>query len=54
MDECKPLTPGKEYLLRMSYVEIYNEVINDLLDPASGALRLREAAAYTRPLLSST
>ncbi|CAM8932332.1 unnamed protein product [Rhodiola kirilowii] len=26
-------TPGREYLLRVSYLEIYNEIINDLLDP---------------------
>eukprot|EP00250_Pteridium_aquilinum_P014494 c22026_g2_i1 orf=310-4080(+) len=35
-------TPGREYLLRVSYLEIYNEVINDLLDPAGQNLRIRE------------
>ncbi|KAK1367424.1 Kinesin-related protein 11 [Heracleum sosnowskyi] len=27
-------TPSREYLLRVSYLEIYNEVVNDLLNPA--------------------
>ncbi|KAK4340382.1 hypothetical protein RND71_041844 [Anisodus tanguticus] len=35
-------TPGREYLLRVSYLEIYNEVINDLLDPTGQNLRVRE------------
>uniref|UniRef100_A0A803LK17 Kinesin motor domain-containing protein n=1 Tax=Chenopodium quinoa TaxID=63459 RepID=A0A803LK17_CHEQI len=35
-------TPGREFLLRVSYLEIYNEVINDLLDPAGQSLRIRE------------
>ncbi|KAL0369271.1 UNVERIFIED_CONTAM: Kinesin-like protein KIN-7E, chloroplastic [Sesamum calycinum] len=35
-------TPGREYLLRVSYLEIYNEVINDLLDPTGQNLRIRE------------
>nr|AMS24218.1 kinesin 7-Ia protein [Marsilea vestita] len=35
-------TPSREYLLRVSYLEIYNEVINDLLDPAGQNLRVRE------------
>lgn len=35
-------TPGREFLLRVSYLEIYNEVINDLLDPAGQNLRIRE------------
>ena len=30
-------TPGREYLLRCSYIEIYNEAILDLLAPASYA-----------------
>lgn len=37
-------TPEREYLLRVSYLEIYNEVINDLLDPAGQNLRIREDA----------
>ncbi|KAK6776164.1 hypothetical protein RDI58_027165 [Solanum bulbocastanum] len=35
-------TPGCEFLLRVSYLEIYNEVINDLLDPTGQNLRVRE------------
>ncbi|KAL8151389.1 hypothetical protein V2J09_021197 [Rumex salicifolius] len=35
-------SPGREYLLRVSYLEIYNEVINDLLDPTGQNLRVRE------------
>lgn len=35
-------TPGKEFLLRMSMMEIYNEVLNDLLDPTRTNLKLRE------------
>ncbi|KMZ56071.1 Kinesin heavy chain isoform 5C, partial [Zostera marina] len=35
-------TPGMEFLLRVSYLEIYNEVINDLLDPTGQNLRVRE------------
>ncbi|KAI7730532.1 hypothetical protein M8C21_006245, partial [Ambrosia artemisiifolia] len=37
-------TPGREFLLRVSYLEIYNEVINDLLDPTGQNLRVREDA----------
>ncbi|KAI3448002.1 hypothetical protein Pfo_004667 [Paulownia fortunei] len=40
-------TPGREYLLRVSYLEIYNEVINDLLDPTGQNLRVREDAQGT-------
>ncbi|KAJ6335705.1 hypothetical protein OIU78_012337 [Salix suchowensis] len=35
-------TPGREFLLRVSYLEIYNEVINDLLNPMGQNLRIRE------------
>ncbi|KAH9605357.1 hypothetical protein KSS87_000156 [Heliosperma pusillum] len=35
-------TSGREFLLRVSYLEIYNEVINDLLDPTGQNLRIRE------------
>jgi centromeric protein E len=36
-------TPEREFLLRVSYFELYNEVINDLLNPVSGAnLTIRE------------
>ncbi|KAJ1378136.1 P-loop containing nucleoside triphosphate hydrolase [Sesbania bispinosa] len=40
-------TPGREFLLRVSYLEIYNEVINDLLDPLGQNLRIREDAQGT-------
>ncbi|XP_031127100.1 kinesin-like protein KIN-7D, mitochondrial [Ipomoea triloba] len=40
-------TPGCEFLLRVSYLEIYNEVINDLLDPTGQNLRIREDAQGT-------
>jgi centromeric protein E len=33
---------ARDYLLRLSYVEIYNEVVNDLLDPARQNLRVVE------------
>ncbi|KAL1196909.1 Kinesin-like protein KIN-7L [Cardamine amara subsp. amara] len=35
-------TPRREFLLRVSYLEIYNEVVNDLLNPAGQNLRIRE------------
>ncbi|XP_023768116.1 kinesin-like protein KIN-7K, chloroplastic [Lactuca sativa] len=35
-------TPDREFLLRVSYLEIYNEVVNDLLNPAGQNLRIRE------------
>lgn len=35
-------TPGRDFLLRMSMMEIYNEVLNDLLDPSRANLKLRE------------
>jgi hypothetical protein len=37
-----PQTPEREFLLRVSYLEIYNEVITDLLNPKSKDLRIRE------------
>ncbi|KAK2995681.1 hypothetical protein RJ640_006141, partial [Escallonia rubra] len=40
-------TPSREFLLRVSYLEIYNEVINDLLDPTGQNLRIREDAQGT-------
>ncbi|XP_059299107.1 kinesin-like protein KIN-7C, mitochondrial isoform X1 [Lycium ferocissimum] len=40
-------TAGREFLLRVSYLEIYNEVINDLLDPTGQNLRVREDAQGT-------
>ncbi|KAJ6825404.1 kinesin-like protein KIN-7D, chloroplastic isoform X1 [Iris pallida] len=35
-------TPSREFLLRVSYLEIYNEVVYDLLNPAGQNLRIRE------------
>ncbi|CAN7099178.1 hypothetical protein BRARA_F01589 [Brassica rapa] len=40
-------TPEREFLLRVSYLEIYNEVINDLLDPTGQNLRIREDSQGT-------
>ncbi|KAK1627508.1 hypothetical protein QYE76_001823 [Lolium multiflorum] len=34
-------TPNRKFLLRVSYLEIYNEVLNDLLNPAGKKLRIR-------------
>ncbi|KAI8915822.1 kinesin motor domain-containing protein, partial [Gorgonomyces haynaldii] len=34
--------PAREYLLRVSYMEIYNEVINDLLNPQNENLKIHE------------
>mmetsp|Transcript_8679 Transcript_8679/g.36164 ORF Transcript_8679/g.36164 Transcript_8679/m.36164 type:complete len:1406 (+) Transcript_8679:84-4301(+) len=36
--------PDREFLLRVSYMEIYNENIRDLLQPGSGHLKIHEAA----------
>ncbi|KAL6078712.1 Kinesin KIN-7D, mitochondrial isoform X1, variant 2 [Balamuthia mandrillaris] len=36
-------TPEREFLLRVSYLEIYNEVINDLLSPENGNLKIHES-----------
>ncbi|KAL6606837.1 hypothetical protein ACP70R_042490 [Stipagrostis hirtigluma subsp. patula] len=35
-------TPNREFLLHISYLEIYNEVVNDLLNPSGQNLRIRE------------
>lgn len=35
-------TPEREYLLRVSYMEIYNEVIKDLLNPENDNLKIHE------------
>ncbi|GAY52902.1 hypothetical protein CUMW_145480 [Citrus unshiu] len=47
LTEFSHQTPGREFLLRVSYLEIYNEVINDLLDPTGQNLRVREDAQGT-------
>ena len=36
-------TPEREFLLRVSYFEIYNEIINDLLEPSNQNLSIRES-----------
>ncbi|ORY05417.1 kinesin-domain-containing protein [Basidiobolus meristosporus CBS 931.73] len=35
-------TPDREFLLRVSYLEIYNEVIKDLLNPENENLNIRQ------------
>ncbi|GAV63985.1 Kinesin domain-containing protein [Cephalotus follicularis] len=40
-------TLNREFLLRVSYLEIYNEVVNDLLNPAGQNLRIREDSQGT-------
>ena len=40
--ECVSKDKTRDYLIRISYIEIYNEVINDLLDPARINLRIVE------------
>ena len=35
-------SPEREFLLRVSYLEIYNEEIRDLLCPSSTKLEIRE------------
>ncbi|RKP39116.1 P-loop containing nucleoside triphosphate hydrolase protein, partial [Dimargaris cristalligena] len=37
-------TPDREYLLRVSFLEIYNEVIKDLLNPENHHLKIHEHA----------
>ncbi|KAJ1968922.1 hypothetical protein IWQ62_000947 [Dispira parvispora] len=37
-------TPEREYLLRVSFLEIYNEVIKDLLNPENHHLKIHEHA----------
>lgn len=37
--------PSKEFLLRLSMMEIYNEVLNDLLDPTRTNLKIRVNSA---------
>jgi hypothetical protein len=36
-------TPAREFLLRVSYLEIYNENINDLLSPASTNIKIYDS-----------
>ena len=39
---CISKSQNREFLLRVSYMEIYNEIITDLLNPKSTNLRIRE------------
>jgi len=43
----------REFLLRVSYMEIYNEAIRDLLQPSHDNLKIHENAnvRYTRPCI---
>ncbi|KAL6550242.1 hypothetical protein OROMI_020730 [Orobanche minor] len=41
------MTPGREFLLRVLYLEIYNEVTSGLLNPTGQNLRVREYAQGT-------
>ena len=34
-----------EFLIRVSYIEIYNEIIKDLLNPEKDALKIHESVA---------
>eukprot|EP00158_Paraphelidium_tribonemae_P009060 Partr_v1_DN28758_c1_g2_i3_m63324 putative Kinesin family len=38
-------TPDREYLLRVSYLEIYNEIIRDLLTPGNDNLKIHETTS---------
>ena len=44
IDKCK--TTNMEYRLNLSYIEIYNESIRDLLSDSDKALSLREDPNY--------
>jgi hypothetical protein len=37
-------TPSRDFVMRISYLEIYNEVVNDLITPANSNLKVREDA----------
>lgn len=49
--KCIEQNPDREYLLRVSYIEIYNEVICDLLEEKRPQLRVRESRERVRGLL---
>ncbi|KAF8123072.1 P-loop containing nucleoside triphosphate hydrolase protein [Mycena galopus ATCC 62051] len=45
-------TPSREYLLRCSYLEIYNETIHDLLAPGAKTIEIQGGAAGSEVVLS--
>ncbi|KAJ6508773.1 kinesin-like protein [Mycena sanguinolenta] len=45
-------TPSREYLLRCSYLEIYNETIHDLLAPGAKTIEIQGGAAGGEVVLS--
>ena len=42
VEKCKVDDPTNEFLVTVSYLEIYNEVIKDLLNPSDKHLKIRE------------
>ncbi|RKP36867.1 kinesin motor domain-containing protein, partial [Dimargaris cristalligena] len=52
-DYIKESSDRREYLLRVSYIEIYNETIRDLLSPSTPDLRIhddKKRGVYVSPL----
>ena len=41
---------GREFLLRVAYMELYNEDINDLLAPESGKLQVMTGSCENGPV----
>jgi hypothetical protein len=37
----------REYSLRLSFMEVYNETISDLLQPSKGSLKIHESISVT-------
>lgn len=44
-------TPEREFTVQISYVEIYNETIRDLLVPSSSYLELRDDPIKVRSII---
>ena len=42
VERMKEERPNKEFLVLVSYLEIYNEIIKDLLNPTDKQLKIRE------------
>ena len=38
--------PGRAYTFKVSYIEVYNEMVNDLLDPSKTNLEIRECPRW--------